>query len=101
MLLEVTGGSDDGYANRPTERQSDHIFLNTLSHSNANVEPSFDDVHVALIIRQLHVDIRIGLQEPGQQRLEDHGSRDSRCVDAQDARWPPLKLMKLLPGFQH
>ena len=99
--LEVVGRSDNRHGNRAAERHGNHVLLDAFPRANAGVEPSFDDVDVTLVVRHLDLDVRVRFQEPGQQRLQDHGDRDAGRVDAQHARRPALKRMKLLSGFQH
>ena len=76
-------------------------FLDALAHANPGVEAPLDDVHVAFVIRELDLDIRIGLEEPGQQRLQHHRDRDARRIDAQQPGRTALQRMQLLPGLQH
>ena len=81
--LEVVGRSNNRDGNWAAERHSNHILLTLSPRRTPAVEPLLDDVDVAFIVCQLDPDVRVGLQEPGQQRLQDHGDRNSCRVDAQ------------------
>jgi hypothetical protein len=101
VTVEVIGRAHDGHCHRAAQWHGDHVLLDAFSQSNAGVEALFDDIDIALVVGDLDLDVRMGFQEPRQQRLQGHGHGDACRVDAQHPRGPALQRMQLLAGFLH
>jgi hypothetical protein len=97
-LFQVPGRSNHDVAQRWTKRHRDHVERNILDTANAGIEPTVDDVDDRGVAEELQLDVRVGTQEPLDQRSQDELNRRGGCVDADRTRRLPSKIVDILEG---
>lgn len=84
----IGGAADDDGAKRRRQPYRDHVGGDELAEPHARVKTSGREVDQLLARGELHLDIRIGLAERGDQRLQHDRHRGARHRQPQQSGRP-------------